>query len=515
MSAENPAVSEGGPTPPPSRLGDRYELGAVLGQGGMAVVRRGVDLRLGRTVAVKMLRGDLTESPAFQARFRREARAAAGLDHPAIVSVYDAGEDTVDGVTALYIVMEYVDGQTLRDLVRTGPQTPERALAITADILDALEDSHRSGIVHRDVKPANVMVTPAGAVKVMDFGVARAVADMSAALTQTSTVIGTAHYLSPEQARGDSVDARSDVYSTGCLLYELLTGRPPFQGDSAIAVAYQHVREPPRPPSAFEPSVPPEVDSIALAALAKRPDERYQSAAQMRSDILAVLAGKRAAMAPAPVETTAELQRTAGAAAPAAAVAQAPDAEADGADAGAGGRRRRRTILLAAAAVAVVLLALGGFAFTGLDGDPGRDPDARQGPARDAVSQTPTPQRGSGSLEPAGSSDVDPGARGGDQRPRRAGDAGEKQDKAGEENTGRTAEPGAGSLEAEPAPRSEPPAEPDPTSAPEQTTSEEPSPSPEPTPSESQPEDSPSPSPSPSEEPAPTTAPAPGGAGGP
>ncbi|MGH3314662.1 MAG: protein kinase domain-containing protein, partial [Nocardioidaceae bacterium] len=305
MSTDDPAAAGS----EPSRLGGRYELGALLGHGGMAIVRLATDVRLGRTVAVKILRGELTEAPAFQARFRREARAAAALNHPAIVSVYDAGEETIDGVVTLYMVMEYVEGQTLRDLGQSGPQGHERALEITAAILDALEESHRAGIVHRDVKPANVMLTPTGGVKVMDFGVARAVADMSASLTQTSTVIGTAHYLSPEQARGEDVDARSDVYSTGCLLYELLTGRPPFQGDSAIAVAYQHVREPPRPPSEFEPSVPPHVDALVLTALAKQPAERYQSAAQMRSDILGVLAGQQTLSAmPVPlIEDTADI----------------------------------------------------------------------------------------------------------------------------------------------------------------------------------------------------------------
>src|SRR5262245_15698402 len=211
------ALNNGGPEPTgPTRLGGRYELGELLGIGGMAVVRLATDVRLDRRVAVKMLRGELAESTAFQARFRREARAAAALDHPCIVSVYDAGEDTVDGMLAAYIVMEYVPGQTLRESLGDGPLDPRRALEITADVLGALETSHRRGIVHRDIKPANVMVTPSGEVKVMDFGVARAVTDASTSLTQTAAVIGTAHYLSPEQARGDLVDARSDLYSTGC-----------------------------------------------------------------------------------------------------------------------------------------------------------------------------------------------------------------------------------------------------------------------------------------------------------
>jgi serine/threonine-protein kinase len=255
-------------------------------------------------VAVKRLRTDLATDPTFQARFRREAQAAAALNHPAIVSVYDTGEELApDGSHPQpYIVMEYVAGRTLRDILREGRKIlPERALEITSGILSALDYSHRAGIVHRDIKPANVMLTPAGDVKVMDFGIARAVTDASSTMTQTAAVVGTAQYLSPEQARGETVDSRSDVYSTGCLLYELLTGRPPFVGDSPVSVAYQHVREQAQPPSAFEPTLPPEVDAIVMKALAKRTEERYQGAAAMRSDIERYLAGKPvAAPTPAP-----------------------------------------------------------------------------------------------------------------------------------------------------------------------------------------------------------------------
>ena len=202
--------------------------------------------RLGRAVAVKMLRPDLARDPSFQARFRREAHSAASLNHPAVVAVYDTGEDEFAGNPVPYIVMEYVEGSTLRDLLASGRRLmPERALEIVDGVLAALAYSHAHGIVHRDIKPANVMLTRAGDVKVMDFGIARAVADQSATMTATSAVIGTAQYLSPEQARGEQVDARSDLYSTGCLLYELLTGRPPFVGDSPVSVAYQHVREEP------------------------------------------------------------------------------------------------------------------------------------------------------------------------------------------------------------------------------------------------------------------------------
>ncbi len=285
----------------PRRLGGRYELGQVLGRGGMAEVYLAHDTRLGRTVAVKTLRADLARDPSFQARFRREAQSAASLNHPAIVAVYDTGEDYIDGVSIPYIVMEYVDGSTLRELLHSGRKLlPERTLEMTIGILQALEYSHRAGIVHRDIKPANVMLTRNGQVKVMDFGIARAMGDAGMTMTQTAAVIGTAQYLSPEQAKGEQVDARSDLYSTGCLLYELLTVRPPFVGDSPVAVAYQHVREEPQPPSVFDPEITPEMDAIVLKALVKDPDYRYQSADEMRADIEACLDGQ-------PVAATAAL----------------------------------------------------------------------------------------------------------------------------------------------------------------------------------------------------------------
>ncbi|WP_406475778.1 Stk1 family PASTA domain-containing Ser/Thr kinase [Streptomyces sp. NBC_01615] len=277
----------------PRRLGGRYELGHVLGRGGMAEVYLAHDTRLGRQVAVKTLRADLARDPSFQARFRREAQSAASLNHPAIVAVYDTGEDYIDGTSIPYIVMEYVDGSTLRELLHSGRKLlPERTLEMTIGILQALEYSHRAGIVHRDIKPANVMLTRNGQVKVMDFGIARAMGDVGMTMTQTAAVIGTAQYLSPEQAKGEQVDARSDLYSTGCLLYELLTVRPPFIGDSPVAVAYQHVREEPQPPSVFDPEITPEMDAIVLKALVKDPDYRYQSADEMRADIEACLDGQ-------------------------------------------------------------------------------------------------------------------------------------------------------------------------------------------------------------------------------
>ena len=283
----------------PPVLGERYEIGGVLGRGGMAEVHRGRDLRLGREVAVKVLRNDLARDPSFQVRFRREAQAAASLNHPAIVAVYDTGEDRTSSGATPYIVMEYVEGETLRDVLRReGVLSPERAMEFTADICAALDFSHRNGIVHRDVKPGNVMVTPEGTVKVMDFGIARAVSDSAATMTSTAAVIGTAQYLSPEQARGESVDARSDVYSVGCLLYELVTGAPPFTGDSPVSVAYQHVREDPRLPSSVNPAIPPDLDAILLKALSKNPANRYQSAADMRNDLLRALAGQRVEATP-------------------------------------------------------------------------------------------------------------------------------------------------------------------------------------------------------------------------
>ncbi|WP_225845036.1 Stk1 family PASTA domain-containing Ser/Thr kinase [Streptomyces sp. HPF1205] len=312
----------------PRRLGGRYELGSVLGRGGMAEVYLAHDTRLGRTVAVKTLRVDLARDPSFQARFRREAQSAASLNHPSIVAVYDTGEDYVDGVSIPYIVMEYVDGSTLRELLHSGRKLlPERAMEMTVGILQALEYSHRAGIVHRDIKPANVMLTRTGQVKVMDFGIARAMGDSGMTMTQTAAVIGTAQYLSPEQAKGEQVDARSDLYSTGCLLYELLTVRPPFVGDSPVAVAYQHVREEPQPPSVFDPEVTPAMDAIVLKALTKDPDYRYQTADEMRADIEAALDGQPVAATAAMGAVGYGYPHQYDSAAPTTALPQQPDAQ--------------------------------------------------------------------------------------------------------------------------------------------------------------------------------------------
>ena len=273
-------------------LGDRYELGEVIGRGGMAEVRRGRDRRLGRVVAVKMLRVDHTADATFQARFRREAQSAASLNHRHIVAVYDTGEDVFDGHRIPYIVMEHVEGRTLRELLHEQARfTPERSIEIVSSVLEALEYSHRAGIVHRDIKPGNVMITGSGDVKVMDFGIARSLADSGVTLTQTAAVVGTAQYISPEQARGEQADARSDLYATGCVLYEMLTGRPPFVGESLVSVAVSHVREMPTPPSALEPSLPRDIDAIVMKSLAKDRLERYQSAFEMRADLERAAAG--------------------------------------------------------------------------------------------------------------------------------------------------------------------------------------------------------------------------------
>ncbi len=279
-------------------LAGRYEVGDLIGRGGMAEVHIGYDTRLGRTVAIKVLRADLARDPSFQTRFRREAQAAAGLNHPSIVAVYDTGEDTLPSETGRpqavpFIVMEYVEGHTVRDILKGDVAAPiDEAIEIVAGVLSALDYSHHAGLVHRDIKPANVMLTPTGAVKVMDFGIARALADAGQTMTQTQAVVGTAQYLSPEQARGENVDARSDLYSTGCLLFELLTGRPPFIGDSPVSVAYQHVREEAPRPSKFASDVPEELDQVVLRALAKDRNARYSSATEFLADLRAVSAGE-------------------------------------------------------------------------------------------------------------------------------------------------------------------------------------------------------------------------------
>ena len=269
-------------------LGDRYKLGEMIGTGGMADVYVAEDIRLARQVAVKVLRSDLARDPSFVARFRKEALAAAALNHPGIVAVYDSGEEP-----APYIVMELISGHTLRELIHKGERVPlKRALEIGEGILAALEYSHQAGIVHRDIKPANIMITDHGDVKVMDFGIARALADLGATLTSTWNVVGTAQYLSPEQALGEVADLRSDIYSTGCLLYEVITGKPPFSGETPVSIAYQHVSGVVVPPSSIVKDLPAGIDTLLSVALAKNPDDRYQSAGLMLDDLYKVQSGE-------------------------------------------------------------------------------------------------------------------------------------------------------------------------------------------------------------------------------
>ncbi|WP_435602318.1 protein kinase domain-containing protein [Streptomyces sp. bgisy130] len=274
------------------RLGGRYELGDRLGRGGTAEVHAAHDLRLDRGVAVKTLRSDLVGGPESLARFRSEARSAASLNHPSIVAVYDTDEDMVDGTFVPYIVMERVDGATFADLLHDRHRLPPaRALELTAGVLKALAHAHHSGIVHSDIKPANVMLTHDGAVKVTDFGIARLVAVQGAGLPPDTTVAGTPPYLSPEQARGEAVGAPADLYSTGCLLYELLTGRPPFLGEGVMDLVLQHVEATPEPPSAHVPQLPPECDALVLRALKKEPSDRPPDAEAMLGTVERILGG--------------------------------------------------------------------------------------------------------------------------------------------------------------------------------------------------------------------------------
>ncbi|MEU9340492.1 protein kinase [Streptomyces sp. NPDC048278] len=287
----DPEATGGGMSDAPEMWGNhglvgdgRYRLTHRLGRGGMAEVFAAEDVRLGRTVAVKLLRADLAEDPVSKARFTREAQSVAGLNHHAIVAVYDSGEDVVGGQSVPYIVMELVEGRTIRDLlINAEAPGPEQALIIVSGVLDALAYSHQHGIVHRDIKPANVIITQTGSVKVMDFGIARALHGASTTMTQTGMVMGTPQYLSPEQALGKAVDHRSDLYATGCLLYELLSLRPPFIGETPLAVVYQHVQDIPVPPSQTSEGVaPPELDGLVMRSLAKEPDDRFQTAEEMR-----------------------------------------------------------------------------------------------------------------------------------------------------------------------------------------------------------------------------------------
>lgn len=276
-------------------LAGRYAIGEFVGQGGMATVYRGTDIKLGRAVAIKVMKADLADDGDFRTRFRQEAQAAARMAHPTVVRVFDAGDDliqTADGAKRLpFIVMEYVEGKNLRQIISEEKLSRDEACRVVDSVLTALEYSHRAGIVHRDIKPANIMITSSGQVKVMDFGIARAVSETSSTLQQTTAILGTAAYFSPEQAKGDSIDARTDLYSTGVLLYELLTGDVPFRGDTAVSVAYQHVSERPEAPSARDTEVTPELDRLVLYALAKDRAKRFQSAAEFREALRTAAAG--------------------------------------------------------------------------------------------------------------------------------------------------------------------------------------------------------------------------------
>ncbi len=277
-------------------IAGRYRIGQLVGRGGMAEVYEGYDTRLGRTVAIKLLKSDLANDANFEAKFRQEAQASARMAHPSIVRIYDAGEEeSTDAngnqVKTPFIIMELVKGRLLRDIVHEGKVEVARAVKFVSGILSALEVSHRSGVVHRDIKPANVMVGDNDSVKVMDFGIARAVSDNSATQAATAGIVGTAQYFSPEQARGDAVDARTDLYSTGVILYELLAGRPPFKGESAVSVAYQHVSEEAPLPSSHNSQVSGELDAVVARAMAKDRDERYQTAEEFREHLQAALTG--------------------------------------------------------------------------------------------------------------------------------------------------------------------------------------------------------------------------------
>ena len=368
------------------RLAGRYEVRSLIGRGGMAEVHLGFDTRLSRVVAIKMLRRDLAQDSIFQARFRREAQSAASLNHPNIVAVYDTGEEIIEdavgrSIAVPYIVMEYVEGHTVKDLISDGTAVPiNEAVEIVSGVLSALEYSHANHLVHRDIKPGNIMLTSDGKIKVMDFGIARALTDSQATMTQTNAVVGTAQYLSPEQARGETVDARSDLYSTGVVLFELLTGRPPFKGDSAVAVAYQHVEQIPPTPSSILSDIPDSLDRVVLKALAKNREDRYPTAAAMLSDLQRVSRGLDVAAPPADswatevlptsgmvgAQTAATMPMSAvaprgggGQATAATSTALPPVAErADAAEEASKARKRRTAII--ASVVVIALLLIGG-----------------------------------------------------------------------------------------------------------------------------------------------------------
>ena len=350
------------PNEPPRIFSERYELNHLIARGGMAEVYRAHDRLLDRPVALKVLFPELSVDRSFVERFRREAQAAANLSHPNIVPVFDWGEDT----GTYFIVMEFIDGRPLSAILKTaGPLTADRTADIGAHVAAALGYAHKHNVIHRDVKPGNVLITDEGQVKVTDFGIARAI-NTEESLTQTGAVMGTATYFSPEQAEGMGVDARSDIYSLGVVLYEMATGRPPFLGDTPVAVASKHVRDHPPAPRELNPSIPPTFEAIILKAMAKNPDHRYATAEDLRADLLrfnegrTVLAMDDVATGMLAVAGTTQVVGAVGGMDATQTVAAATPADAPPDD-DEGGSNRTRTYAIILAVLIILLLVAGYF----------------------------------------------------------------------------------------------------------------------------------------------------------